>query len=350
MKKIFFDEKKGLVRLLIDSHDDFWYVSQLIDPGDVVSGKTYRKVKMGGDAEKTRVEKKPITLSLEVEKVEFSKTQDALRILGLVTQAEEDIPKGAYHSLTITENYELTLTKTKWLSFHKERLEQATQTTQTILITLLDREQVVFAITKNYGYEVLSKVSGEVQKKDERSLAKGSFYEEIIKLINEYVLRFKLEHIIIASPAFWKDEFAKHIKDQNLKKKIVFALCHDVSEQSIKEVLVRPEVQTILKQERSAKEMQLIGTLLEQISKQSKVAYGMDETQKAADAGAIETILVTDELIRERRMNNTYERLDQLFQLVDAGKGTIHIISTDHEGGKTLAGLGGMGALLRFNI
>ena len=35
---------------------------------------------------------------------------------------------------------------------------------------------------------------------------------------------------------------------------------------------------------------------------------------------------------------------------VDRSKGKVHIISTDHEAGKKLQGIGGVGAVLRFQL
>lgn len=348
MKKIFFDEKSGEAKLRIESLDDLWYVSQLIDPGDIVSGKTFRKIKMGGEGEKSSTDKKPVFLSLIVEKMEFSKTDNSLRILGTLQEAKEDIPKGSYHSISVIEQYELTLKKQKWLSFHKERLSQATQKRESILIVIMDREKAVFALTKDYGHEILSKHSGDVQKKDDRAIAKGSFYEEVINIMRDYSERYKSQHIVLASPAFWKEDLLKQLKDPALKKKLVSATCYEVSESAVKEVLSRPEVQTVLKQERSAKELKLVGELLERISKKNKVAYGINETEKSAEAGSVESLLVTTTYIQSKRIDNTYERLDQLFQLVDVNKGMIHIISSDHEGGKTLDGLGGVAGLLRY--
>ncbi len=35
---------------------------------------------------------------------------------------------------------------------------------------------------------------------------------------------------------------------------------------------------------------------------------------------------------------------------IDSMKGQVHIISSEHEGGKKLDGLGGLGALLRYKL
>ena len=50
MKKEFFDAKKGKATLRIESLDDLWYLSQLIDPRDFIRAKSYRKIKLSGHA------------------------------------------------------------------------------------------------------------------------------------------------------------------------------------------------------------------------------------------------------------------------------------------------------------
>ena len=65
--------KKGQVKVLTENQDDLWYLSTIIEPGDLVKGKTIRKIKIGeGDQRKTQISKKPVFLKIEVEKTEYS--------------------------------------------------------------------------------------------------------------------------------------------------------------------------------------------------------------------------------------------------------------------------------------
>jgi len=344
MKKIFFDQKKAKVQ--VENQDDLWYLSQLIDKGDELRGRTYRKIKLSGSAEKSKVEKKPVTLTISVEKTEFS--DNVLKVNGKVLTPTEDIPKGSYQSITLEENSTVEITKEKWLKYQIDRLKDAFSTKlKGILIVVMDRETALFALTKRYGYDILAKLEGEVQKKEERAVAKGSFYEEIIKAVEQYTERYGLDNIIVASPAFWKEELLKRIKDNNLKKKIVVATCHSAEENAIKEVLRRDEIQTILKEERITKETALVEKLMEVISKDGKAAYGMDEVENAANAGAVEKLLITDTMINKSREEKN-ERLEAIMKTVDSLKGDIHIISSSHEAGKQLNGISGIAALLRY--
>ena len=92
-----------------------------------------------------------------------------------------------------------------------------------MLICVHDREEAYFALFKRYGYEILSHITGEVQKKREENIKKENFYLAAITKIKEYVERYKIRQIILASPSFWKEDLMKEIKDNELKQKIILA-------------------------------------------------------------------------------------------------------------------------------
>lgn len=350
MKIIHQDVKRGLVKIKIENPDDLWYLSTLIDPGDVVKGKTIRKIKKEKEeARKTIIKRKQVFIQLQVEKTDFK--ADLLRISGIITQAPEDVPKGAHHTFNIELNSVITIIKEKWLKFQLDRLKEAASAKPPkILICIHDREEALFALSKQKGYEYLSKLKGIVAKKAVPTKPKETFYQHIIKQLREYEKRYNIKHIIIASPAFWKEELMKQLKEPELKKKITLATCSSISKPAINEVLKRPEMQEILKKDRAAKEINLVEELLKQIAKNGPVSYGIKETELAASAGAVKTLLITDSYIKKMREKQQYEKLDNVMKMTDNMKGDIHIISHRHEGGKKLDGLGGIAAILRYKI
>lgn len=352
MKIIHQNIKKGEIKLKIENLDDLWYLSSIIDHGDLIRGKTLRKIKLGQDNErKQESEKRAVTLAIEVEKVEFHKTSDVLRALGKTAEAHDDVPKGVHHTFNLEVNSVIMIVKEKWLNFQIEKIKEASITKiPKILICILDRESVLFAKLEKYGYKLLSEFEGEVTKKDIETKEKGNFYSEIIKNLKEYDDRNNFDSIIVASPAFWKEELLKELKDGNLKKKIVQATCSSADENAIQEVIKRPEVEQVLKQERYAKETRLVDELLVRIAKDRPASYGIKEAELSAQAGAVEQLLVTDRLIQKYRQEERYEKLENIMKLAEQMKGSVTIVSSEHEGGKRLDGLGGIGAILRYRV
>ena len=142
----------------------------------------------------------------------------------------------------------------------------------------------------------------------------------------------------------------KDISDENIKAKIILATCSSVGENAINEVLKRPETENALKQDRIAKEYKFVEELFAEISKNNLASYGLKETKNAAIAGAVKTLLITDSFIQQKRMENKYEEIEETMKTVDTTKGDILIISSEHEAGKKLDGLGGIAAILRYKI
>ncbi len=352
MKILDLNEKKAFFKVKIENADDLWYLSQLIEKNDLVSGKTERKVKLGeSDERNVKIIKKPCFLEIEVEKIEFSKFQNWLRVSGRIRQGPEDVQKGSYHTFNLEPDVIVNVQKKELLKYQVQRLRESAEEKEIrVLIVVHDREDVIFAKLNSQGYDLLSEKKGEVEKKFEGSKVVGNFYEDIIKIIKEYDSRYNFHNIVVASPAFFKDDLMKLLKDDALKKKIVLATCSTADENGIKEVVKRAEIKNVLKQNRYAIEIQFVEEVLKEIMKQGAVAYGLKEVENATNMGAIKNLLVSDELIMKMREEENYEKLEAIMKNVESAGGEVHIINSEHEGGKKLNGLGGIAALLRYKV
>ncbi|MBS3132321.1 mRNA surveillance protein pelota [Candidatus Woesearchaeota archaeon] len=343
--------KNGEIKVKIENQEDLWYLSNIIEPSDIVKGTTLRKIKSGKEGDRSqKAVRKPMFIELKAEKAEFSNGSN-LKILGTITQGPEDIPLGSYHSFTLEENSEITIVKEHWLKYQLDKIEEACkEAASKILIAVHDREEAVFAVMKKYGYDILAEIKGNVQKKAVDTASSGSFYSEIIELIEDYSKRYMAEKIIIASPAFWKEDLMKEMQNAELKRKIILATCSSVGKNGIEEVLKRPEAKEALKQDRISKEANLVEKLFQEISKAGTAAYGIAETEKAVAAGAASDLLVSDSLIQSSREEGSYMRIEKMMKAAESARGEVHIISSEHESGQKLKGIGGIGAILRYRM
>ncbi|HLC72960.1 MAG TPA: mRNA surveillance protein pelota [Candidatus Nanoarchaeia archaeon] len=347
--------KRGEILLKVTTLDDLWYLSQVLEKNDLVTGDTVRKIKLGSSEEgKTHVVKKHARITIQTEKVEFHKYTNALRISGKITDGPEDVQRGVFHTINVEENDTLQIVKEHWHNYQLEKLKEACrEKLPKILICVLERKEVSFALLKRYGYDYISDFEGEVQEKAYPTVKKDvTFYADIVKRLQEYDQRYKLDKIIIASPAFWKEEFNKEFskKAPELKNKVLYTVCHTTGKNAMHEVLKSDEIKKALKDERIIEEIQLVEEVFKEISKEGNAVYGFKEVQDAADAGAIKVLVVTDELIRQLRQAEEYQKLDRIMKTVEATGGQIHIITTEHQAGQELQGMTGIAALLRYKI
>ncbi len=347
MKILTKNYKKNFVKLKIENLDDLWYLTYVIEKSDVLKAKTYRKIKLGKEDDRnTKVIKKPVFLSITVEKLEFSKYSNVLRVSGVIQEGPEDISIGSHHTINLEENSEFSLQKQNFLKYQIDKLEDSSkEISHKILVVVHDREEAYFALLKKYGYEMLTQVKATVQKKADVKTDVHELFPMIKKTVDLYDKRYNFSNIVIASPGFWREYVQKLMKGNT---KIVYATCSSVGVNGINEVIKRPEVQTVLQQERFAEEIKKVELLLQEISKQGKAEYGLKQIKKAVDSGAVSELLITDDFIHKKRQEDSFEEIDKLMRTVESMQGKVHIISSEHDGGKKLDGLGGLGALLRY--
>lgn len=348
MKILHRDFKGGEVKLRIENPDDLWYLFSIVEKGDLVFGRTQRKVKIGSD-EHVKSVKKTMNLEIKAEKIEWSSAANVLRINGVVVEGVENVPKGSYHTIDVEVGDVIKITKTRWFYHQIQRLEEATKDIAlNVLIVVFDRESAIFAMLKRYGYEILSRLEGEVPKKRIETKKESTFFYEIIKQMKGYAERYSASKIVVASPAFWKEDLLKLIDDKALRQRIVLSSCSAVEKNAVDEVLRKEEVRKIIMEERISKEIALFDELMSEISKNGLAAYGLDDVERNVSIGNIKNLLVTDKFIREMRERDFFDRIDSLMKNVGKARGQISILSSEQDVGKRLDGLGGIAAILRY--
>jgi len=116
----------------------------------------------------------------------------------------------------------------------------------------------------------------------------------------------------------------------------------------IQESLRSGILSNVLENVRVTEEMKAVEELLARLGKgKCDVTYGLSEVEKAVTYGAVEKLLVADSSLRETTDENR-RVLEEIMKNVEAARGTIMVISTEHEAGTKLLSLGGIAALLRF--
>jgi protein pelota len=83
--------------------------------------------------------------------------------------------------------------------------------------------------------------------------------------------------------------------------------------------------------------------LLSEISREGNYAYGQKEVEGAVIAGAVAVLLVTDKLVREKKVDN-------LLMTAQEKQSEIAIINAANDAGKKLDSLGGLAAILRYRM
>lgn len=225
-----------------------------------------------------------------------------------------------------------------------------------------------------------------------REEAAKQWYSKIARTMNEiYLESTPVEAIIVGGPALSKTEFleSKEI-DYRIKEKIIGT--YDVGYegiQGIKELVERAEDQ--LSEFELVKERKLMQRFMEHLGRDTGLAtYGEQFVKKALESGAVETVLVseevdrvtleikcvncdytTEEIIKTKDYNdfvkelsdrncpkcgsprmyieNENDLINELDDIAEETGATLEVISTDHDDGAILYNtFGGIAAILRY--
>jgi protein pelota len=335
------DLRHGVIRLKTENPDDLWHLEKMLEAGDLVTSRTLRKTTVKRGSEVGEGDRKPVTLTIQLEKVEYHKDIKVLRLSGKITAGPEDIQVSSYHTLSIDADTVLTIQKARWKAFQLDRLKKARQKRPLLFICSLDREEAEFAGLTESGIQwsgsVSARKTGQRTGKQERG---QEYYQEMLGILERSGPGF--EAIVLAGPGFEKDNLLKFIREKNpeLARKIILEKASSAGRRGIQEV-IQTSANRLLKETRVAKETGLVERLLMEAGRDGPVVYGKKETQKALEMGAVEKLLVSEEKIHD------FEgMLDEAEKL----RTEIVIISGEHESGEKFLHLGGIGGFLRFRI
>lgn len=358
MQIIFSDFKKGEVKVLTQALDDLWALYNIIKPGDLVSGWTHRRVVM---REGDKGERKAMTLQVRVEDVEFHEYSNRLRVKGQIIEGpDEYVSLGQYHTINVEINSKIKIIKEKWYKHERKRLKKSMERDENKVIAVIAVESgnATLGLISNYSLNISTNIRHNIPGKRflkqnaKKELAK--FFDQIYRMVREKVEKFEISLVIIIGPGFTKERLQKHINDnfqaENLEVDTRLASASSGTDSAIYEVLKAGEISKIIANHKMSQESLYMEDFFGRLGNDSGTfTYGLKETMKAAEMGAIETLLVTDTLMR-KIVGDEQQDIEKLFNYVEQTGGDIRIISTLSPAGEQLDKYGGCISLLRFRI
>lgn len=344
MKILKIDRRENFLELLPENFDDLWHLTHVLEKGDMVSGKSTRSYK--GKDEEENQDRKHVFIELEVESIELHKYSGKLRVLGIIVSGkpEEYVELKAHHSLDFGEGDKLKVKKKKLRDFQLKRLKKAQESVKRpkILVIVLDDEEATYAVLHDYGFEEKAKISAFKKGKRYDSKDSGKYFSELAKKIQD----IGIKNVFIAGPGFTKDSFKNYLNEKVSGFEFSFDSINSVGVTGLNELLKKGIALKAIKESEIAKESMLVEQILIDIGKNSGFsATGIEETKKALNAGAVKDLLVSSSSLLEDK-----EKFESLMEEAEKLGAQIHVVSSEHEAGKKLIGLGSIAALLRFKL
>jgi len=358
MKVLLQDLKHNKIKLLTENIDDLWHLYNLISRGDKVTAKTSRAVKQEKKGERPKeARRKAVTLTIQVDKTSFDRVTNRLRINGVIVESPEEIEaKSKHHSLNISEGHAITIEKNTWMKHHLKRISIAKDIdTVPIIIIAIDDQESGISVLRRFGFDeqhfIRANLAGKLEPK-KREKSKKEYFNTVSKDLSNTWKKHK-SPIVIVGPGFIKNEFANYIKAHYAGLSTYIASIKSVSYgglNGVYEALRVGIIDHIAKNIRAREETKIIEDVLKRLGQDRRdVTYGLDDVNNASNYNSIEKLIVSVRLLREANDEKRI-RLEDIMNNVESYGGNVMLISDQHEAGNKLNGLGGIAAILRYNI
>ncbi|AKB23063.1 mRNA surveillance protein pelota [Methanosarcina sp. WH1] len=338
--------REGEIAVTAETLDDLWHLKYIIEKGDMVFALTKRKADSASDKIRPeKVEKVKVRLGIRVEELEFHKFANRLRIHGPI---EHGMDTGSYHTLNVEIGTNISIVKEHWKNDQFQRIQDAEEAGKRpkVVLVAVEEGDADIGFVRHYGIEIYSHIRQSSGKRE--TGLRNVFFSEIVDQLRHAVPEDA--SIVIAGPGFTKEDFLKYFRDvePDMASKALTEDTSMIGMSGFQEVLRRGAVDRIMQESRIARESSLMEDLIREISMDGKAAYGFDDVKNALGYGAVETLLIADETLREGREKG--EDIDRLLMEVEQAQGKVVVFSTTFEPGEKLHKLGGIAALLRFKV
>ncbi len=356
MKIIGKNLRQGFVKVVPSSDDDLWHLYNVIYKGDEVYAYSSRAIKSDQEYSRPKSgERVSAFMGVKVESVAWDKFLGKLRVHGIIIHAPEIMPIGAHHTLSIALNQPITIVKTEWSKHLLDRLKQASRTEKPMIILAIDDEGFALAETRQYGVDIKLEERMKLPGKHEaekRSAATKSYFKRVVNSLSQ-LWSPRRNPIVIVGVDYIKNDFAKLLSNEaaDMVKSVVdVKSVNNGGVSGIYEALRSGVLLKAAKQMRIMAETEVMDEVMKRLGKgEATVTYGLEAVENAVQMSAVETLVLADTMLREAGEKQRLH-LEKLMREVEQRRGSITVVSTEHEAGAGLLALSGIAALLRFPI
>ncbi|MDA4117897.1 MAG: hypothetical protein OK455_06085 [Thaumarchaeota archaeon] len=348
-----FIPKQGLCTLTIESPDDLWTLRRLLAPGDTVVTKSSRVSKREGEYSRPdKGERVKVTIALRVETVSLDSSVDRLRVRGKIVEASDDsVTKAGSHSLLISSGQELTLQKEKWTGEDTRILHasSADEGRRFLLVAIDRREAGIGLLTGSHLTVVTTVESGASGKGGNgKEVDMQPYFRKVVEILKAS-WREK-DVVVLGGPGNTKLTMENWVhKDPDLKKNAVLVEGFDLSGPDGVRALVKSDGFRKVASDSVLVEVQeTVEEAIRRISRgERRIAYAFPRVREAAIVGAVEKCVVSDDVFSSNIDENA---LVETLNLIEEKGGRVFLCDSSLETGKQVSSLGGIVALLRYDL
>ena len=337
------------ISVIPEDSDDLFNLRRIINEGDTVVGDTTRVIKQDKDFSRPdKGERIRVRIALIVEKISLDDVLDRLRIGGTISESSNElVPHGSHHSFILKVNDGITITKKNWLPVEKILIESNNKQSGFLLVAIDTGDCGIARLMGTHLQFIPNIYSGSGGKRYKTNFNIKKFFEQVQQAVLSIIK--EVDSIIIFGPGETKKRFANFLqKPQTQKYKIqVVEGIDSGGEDGIYIFTNSQTMKEIMSESKLAKVSSIIDEIMIMASKKSlKFTMGFEETYKANQFGAVDSLVFSDKIIQT---NDEKQIIDFLNDAESKGVKTYGVDSST-DIGLRVTGLGGIVSLLRFPV
>ena len=341
---------ENTVSFIAEESDDLLTIRRLIKKGDKIVGETTRVIKQEKEYSRPdKGERIRIRIAIEVEKISLDDVLDRIRVSGTITESNnEAVPHGSHHSFIVKMDQPFNLVKKKWSSIER-KLTRNNGDRTTFVLVAIDTSDCGIGRLKGTHLRLLPNIySGSSGKRYKSNFKIEKFFDDITKALSTIIQ--KDDTVIIFGPGETRKKFGNFLSKTTLGQKIKIKVIDGIDsggEDGIHIFTKSESMKEIMSDSKLAKVSQIIEQVMFLANKTSrKFSMGLEETRKANEFGAIESLAFSEKVIQDF---NEQEVVDFLNDVESRG-GQIYSVDSSTDAGLRVSGLGGIISLLRFPV
>lgn len=338
------------ISLIPEESDDLLILRRIIKAGDRIVGTTSRVIKQNKEYSRPdRGDRVKIRIALDVEKVSLDNVLDRLRVTGKIAESNnESVPHGSHHSFLIKVNEGFNLIKKHWEEVEKKLIHSKEQKFGFLLIAI-DTSDCGIGRLKGTHLELIPNIySGASGKQYKSNFNIEKFFDITQKAVFSSIKEG--DFIIIFGPGETKKKFSNYIQKTSVGQKHKIQVIEGIDsggEDGIYTFTKSQSMKEIMSESKLAKVSAIIDEIMYRANKKSrKFTMGFEETKKANQFGAIDSLVFSEKIIQTEDEEKIIKFLN------DAESKGVKSYSADSttDVGLRVTGLGGIVSLLRFPV
>lgn len=341
---------ENTVALIPEESDDLFTLRRVIRNGDRIIGDTTRVIKQDKDfARPDRGERIKIRIALDVEKISIDDVVDRLKAQGVIVESDnESVSKGSHHSMTIKISEPITLVKKNWSDVEKKLLFGKKDTGSFLLVAIDTSDCGIGRLTGTHLKLMPNLYSGASGKRYKSKFNIEDFFKDVQSAILSSIR--ENDEIIIFGPGETKRRMGNFLSESSSVKEYGIRVIDGIDssgEDGIYTFIRSDTMRQALTKSKIAKVSAILDEIMLMVNKKiNKFSMGFEETSRANEAGALQSLVFSDKIFENQDEDKVIAFLNYA-----EGKGTeVYAVDSTTDVGLRVSSLGGVVSLLRFAL